>query len=396
MFVSDAVLLTPLPVLGPRRLLAKVFTLEGLGSVAGNLMMFGIFFYMQRRFGWGARRNLLLSSAQGAFYVVGALATNPLSRRFDPQVLLRWAHVGMAGLALSGALAGTPGVIVPILLMYVMFSAVQWPLLESMMSMQADPEQLSRRISVYNLVWSGTGAATVACCGMLIARFPAGIFYVAGAIHVAALGMLLRVRPLGESGHAQLDPEPELIPLRTLAKRLSRIALPATFAVIYTLGAIMPTLPVIQAATPSMRTVLASIWMISRWLSFVFLGAAAWWHTRPRAMLIAAIALMGAFLGITLVPLQVSMIFWQIALGVAMALIYSASLYFGMVLSEGSTAQNAQHEALIGLGSVLGPGCGALAGFISPGNAHAPIFAVGLILWLSVMAACMFSLKWHR
>jgi hypothetical protein len=83
------------------------------------------------------------------------------------------------------------------------------------------------------------------------------------------------------------------------------------------------------------------------------------------------------------------MILWEIAMGVAMGLIYSASLYFGMVLSDGSTAQNAYHEALIGLGSILGPGCGALAGWLRPGDFHAPIFAVAVILWISVMAACV-------
>jgi hypothetical protein len=87
------------------------------------------------------------------------------------------------------------------------------------------------------------------------------------------------------------------------------------------------------------------------------------------------------------------MILWQIAMGIGMGLIYSASLYFGMVLSDGSTAQNAYHEALIGLGSILGPGCGALAGFLSPDNPHASITAVGIILWISVLTACWVSLQ---
>ena len=43
------------------------------------------------------------------------------------------------------------------------------------------------------------------------------------------------------------------------------------------------------------------------------------------------------------------MIAWQIVLGVTMGLIYSGSLYFGMVLSEGSTEHGGYHEALIGM-----------------------------------------------
>ncbi|HEY1921963.1 MAG TPA: hypothetical protein VGG44_04295, partial [Tepidisphaeraceae bacterium] len=96
-----------------------------------------------------------------------------------------------------------------------------------------------------------------------------------------------------------------------------------------------------------------------------------------------------------LIPSTTSMVLWQIALGVAMGLIYAASLYFGMVLSDGSTAQNAYHEALIGLGCVLGPGSGALAQTYYPANPHASVIAVGAILWLSVLAAIFISLKSH-
>lgn len=380
-----------------RRLLARAYALETLGSIGGNLLMFGIFFYMQKRYGWGASKNLPLSSAQGAAYVLGALAANPLSKILDRQKLLRIIHIGMCAVAVAGAWTQSPAILVALLLAYTIFSAAQWPLLESLISIGVGPRELSRRISVYNLVWSGSGAVTIAVCGLIIAHVPQGIFWTAAASHLLAVIFLARIRPQPtHASSAHLHPEPALIPLRALAKRLSRIALPATFAVIYALGAIMPTLEVIQAASPSTRTLLASVWMIARWFFFLFLGATVWWHTRPRALLIAAIVLLAAFLGITLVPLTLSMVLWQIAMGIAMALIYSASLYFGMVLSDGSTAQNAYHEALIGLGSILGPGCGALAGILRPGAPHASIFAIAAILWVSVLAACAVSLQSKR
>jgi len=395
--VSDAVALKPGIDLAARRFLFKIYTLEALGSVGGNLLMFGIFFYMQKRFGWGAGKNLPLSSAQGAAYVIGALAANPLSRWIDRQKLLKMIHLAMAAVALAGAWVATPAVIVALLLGYTMLSAVQWPLMESLVSRGADAEKLSRRISIYNLVWSGSGAITVATCGLLIAHVPQGIFLVTAGAHVIAMLLLALIQPQSQnSSSAHLHPEPELIPLRSMARRLSRISLPATFAVIYALGAIMPTLAVIQSTAPAARTLLASVWMIARWFCFVFLGVTIWWHTRPRALLIAAIILLFAFLGITLIPSVPSMVLWQIALGVAMGLIYSASLYFGMVLSDGSTAQNSYHEALIGLGSILGPGCGALAGLLRPGDAHAPIIAVAVIMWISVLAACVVSVQSRR
>ena len=56
----------------PLTFLIRVFLLEALSAPSvANLTQYGIFFYMQKRFGWGARQNLVLSSAQGMVYVVG-------------------------------------------------------------------------------------------------------------------------------------------------------------------------------------------------------------------------------------------------------------------------------------------------------------------------------------
>ena len=46
----------------------------------------------------------------------------------------------------------------------------------------------------------------------------------------------------------------------------------------------------------------------------------------------------------------------ELVLGLMVGFIFSASLYFGMVLSDGSTEHAGYHEALIGVGVVLGPG----------------------------------------
>ena len=89
------------------------------------------------------------------------------------------------------------------------------------------------------------------------------VIFTAAIVHGLAVCLLLFVRPVTERDRAQLDPEPELIPMRTTAKRLSRIALPSTYAVINSLVAVMPTLFVIRRAAPEMQTLLASVWMMS-------------------------------------------------------------------------------------------------------------------------------------
>ena len=240
---------------------------------------------------------------------------------------------------------------------------------------------------------------TFAVSGAVIQNWPAGLFVLPAAAHLLS-AILLWVRPSIDSdtetiSKAHVPPEPALIAQRTLALWLARIALPATYVVVFSLSAMLPSLAVMQSLSTTAQTAVGSVWMMARLLAFVALGATAWWHTRPRILLAAAVVMLAAFWGVT-IPLSshasvalTAMIFWQIILGVVMGIIYAGSLYFGMVLSEGSTEHGGYHEALIGLGSVIGPGTAALTQWRHPGDLTAGVIAVSGVIGISILAAGM-------
>jgi hypothetical protein len=237
---------------------------------------------------------------------------------------------------------------------------------------------------------------TLAVSGTLIVRFPAGMFFVPLLCHAAALVLVVprRVEPGAacESPHDAMA-EPGLLGQRRLALQLSRIALPATYVVVYSLVALMPSLRTIQAFSPARQTIVASVWMGARFLAFLILGATAWWHTRPRILLWAAVAMLAAFLGVTLSGAAGAMILWQIPLGFAMGMIYTGSLYFGMVLSQGSTEHGGYHEALIGLGQVIGPAAALGADRAFPADWRAAVIAVAALVLVSVGMAAAVTAK---
>jgi len=68
-------------------------------------------------------------------------------------------------------------------------------------------------------------------------------------------------------------------------------------------------------------------------------------------------------------------------------MIYTASLYFGMVLSEGSTEHGGYHESLIGLGQAMGAIAGMTAAWLRPGSTAAAIVAVSGVIGLTLVAA---------
>lgn len=388
-----------------RRDLRVVYAVEGITCVGTNLLLLGIYFYTQEKLGWGLMQNFLLAAAQGLVYVAGSLLAHPvtvwLGGRRNALVAI---YGGMAALAGLAGAASSPWLITTLLLLYTLVTSLNWPMLESLVSSDVDAHELSRRVGVYNLVWSGTGALAIAANGALIAYAPLGVFLVPVVVHAASAAMMLLVREpdagtAAGDAHGHLAAEPELLSVRRLALALSRVSLPATYVVIYSLMAMMPSLPVIRDLSPVGATVVSSTWMAVRWVTFLALGATSWWHTRPRLLLASAVAMVAAFLAIVLPGARLWLwheasvggaLGWMLAgqalLGVCVGVIYSGSLYFGMVLSEGSTEHGGYHEALIGLGSGLGPAAGAVAAWLRPGDVQTGIFAVTLVITLSVAA----------
>jgi hypothetical protein len=84
----------------------------------------------------------------------------------------------------------------------------------------------------------------------------------------------------------------------------------------------------------------------------------------------------------------------ELLMGIAAGFIYTGSLYYGMVLSDGSTEQGGYHEALVGAGIVVGPGFAAAALRLSADGSHVPgIAAVTAVMLLTIAAAGWISLR---
>jgi hypothetical protein len=378
-----------------------LFVIEALCSAAGSLLSIGTSFFMKDRFGWGMRQNFVLAAAQGMAYVPAALLAGRITGLLGRGGALRIAYFLLTALAvaawkLAGGL-GSAGAVAGVVVLYTFVIGTTWPVLESLVA-GGEPSGMALRLSTYNVVWPAAGALAIAIEGTLIKHWGQAIFLVPAALHGLALLLVVanfRKKTLAshDASLPHAEPEPELVRVRTLALWMSRTALPATYTVIYGLMPLMPFLGVMKNLGTSTQTVVASVWLFSRFAAFVVLAMGTWWHTRPRLLLWAALAMLVAFFGMTLPPTLGRspgidlgcMIAWQAVLGAALGMIYSASLYFGMALSKGSTEHGGYHEALIGLGWVLGPGAGAMAERIKPGEMWVGIAAVGAVIALSVL-----------
>lgn len=400
-----------------------LYGVEALASVGGNLMQVGIFFYTNRRFGWGLKENFTLAAVQGVVYVAGALLAQGLTARFAPRRVLAGFYAAVSLAAAAALAAGSMEGVVAAVLGYTALMAVTWPVLEGLVASGVDAHAMARRVSLYNVIWAGVGAFVLAVNGAIIDFWPPGVFALTAAAHAMAAILLVANRrevisarpdekaPPALLAHTHVDAEPELLRVRTLALWLSRISMPASYALIYALSAMLPSLPPMQRIPTWAATVVGSAWLASRWLAFLMLGVSPWWHTRPRALLVAAWAMLASFAATAWQPSASSLfppgrdglavdlawlVLCQVAIGLALGLIYSASLYFGMVLSDGSTEHGGYHEALIGLGSILGPGAGAVAQWLRPGTMMLGVAAVTGVLAVSTLLASAASFTLRR
>lgn len=412
-------------VLSLQRSAIALFASEAVNSAAATLLSVGFPFYMNHRFGWGARENFATAACQGTLYVLGALSAKRISQRWRRESSLLALFTAMTVLAIVMGFSADLGWAVPTALLAIFEAGLMgasWPILESLVSSAGNPSRLSQRLGCYNIVWATTGALALAASGAIIQHTPPYVFFgiVAFAHFFAGFFIsLLAFRRMPAHENQILNPSPSLpesaVPgmvqpqLREdiarqhrLALWLSRIALPSTYVVIFGLAPALPSLHIIKQLSPTTATLVASIWFVARAVAFVIAGSTTFWHRRPVLMLAASITMLFGFLGTivsgTLPGLGnfqalLAMAAAQIVLGFSIGTIYAASLYFGMAMSDGSTEHGGYHEALIGLGQVLGPLVGATMQWIHPGALWPAVLGISAIVAVTVVVESVAGMR---
>jgi MFS family permease len=393
-----------------------LYAAEAANAVSAILLVVGLSFYTNHRFGWGARENFTVAAFQGAFYMFGALLAKNISQRWGRERTLVRLYAGMTALASAVGICASMHWAVLTAALAVLetgFVAASWPMLQSLVCAAGDPSQLSRRLGWYNILWSALGAIAVAASGAVIQHAPAGAFFgiIAAGHCIAGVLIVCRTRSkvfllerIDRAPDCAARPHPDAAALRRhhLALWLSRIALPSTYVVVYSIAPALPSLHAMKQLTPTVATIVGSIWLIARAAAFVFTGITTFWHKRPGLMFLATVTMLFAFIGIIVFGSAsrmnpalalLAMMAAQSVLGLSIGTIYAASLYFGMAVSEGSTEHGGYHEALIGLGQILGPLLGATMQWLYPGTLRPVILGISVVVSFSILFEAVVGLR---
>jgi MFS family permease len=377
-----------------RRLKNGYFALEALNSFTTVYYLYYVYFFMQRTFGFGNKANLLLAALNGAIYAVMAWQGGKFAQRFGYFTALKVGFGIMTGALAVGSQLHTASGHILVLAVTVAGVCFTWPSLEALVSEGEEPAALPRVVGVYNIVWAATAALAYFTGGAIVEKLGwRSLFYIPVAILLCQLGLTLwlesQARPAARVIEATSPvplPDPQRRPAaRTkLFLRLAWLANPFAYIAINTFIAVMPGVARRLELSTMMAGFCCSFWCFARLGAFFVLWRWDGWHYRFRWLLIAYLALVGAFAAILMAPSLAVIIVAQLVFGCAVGLIYYSSLFYSMDLGDTKGEHGGLHEAAIGLGNFAGPAVGAASLHFLPQYANSGAIAVSGLLLLGL------------
>lgn len=362
-------------------LLISTLVYAGIASVGTGVMLNGVYFITRDVFAFTDLQNLLLGLCVQVPYIPAALLAGPTSARIGARRLLTAALIGMA--VVCAILATLPPLWAWWLLApcYNVCAGMQWPIVESYIASGRHGRDMRRAIGLFNITW----AAAIPPGLWLISimhGMPQVTFIVLAVMHGATLG-LVAFWPLQPPHHDSVaarhhtsDAYPNLL-------RASRTLLPMSYVLLYMLTPILPGIFERLGVAAAVAPALGSTWIIARVGVFAVMYWRPGWHGRWRILGVGAALLISGTLVVLLEMNVWSAVLGLAVLGVGQGMLYYAALYYGMAVEHAAVDSGGRHEAVIGLGYILGPSLGLLGGAMPIGG---PTVTAGVLFMAGVVS----------
>ena len=316
----------------------------------------------------------VLMAVTTAFFAVLAIPFGRLSDRIDRRYLLY-----AACLVLGVVSIGLPRCQNSMHLMLIfpgigISMALFWPAYEAWLAEREGEGQLIHRVMLFNLFWSiGVTLGPAFSSYLYGDANPFRPFYLAGVLCLLTLGTII-ANSLRTSDVPQTDSSPEIItespetlyppqPVRTMHLNLARCANFTSWFLLGVLRRLAPKLTKEMGMLPSTFGNLMLTLGGMQTLAFLVLGTgySTRWHYRFGPVLIVQLLAVISFLGIWKIQHTLLWVFAFGVIGVSAAFTYFNSLYYGLDRHVDKGNKSGWHEAILGLGILLGPLLGGIS-----------------------------------
>lgn len=376
-----------------------LFVLTFFESIAATLLQRGLYFYTHEHLGFTQNHNLWVAFGFGATYVVGAYVSHGLSARWGERRLLFACLLALLGIHSALALYPAAWLLVAGVCGTAVVQGMKWPVVESYVSAGRAPKELLPVLGRYNVTWATAGFVAIGVTGVIVGSgIPSLFFWLPALLNVLAIALAVRLPPKPlhlDHSHPERPAEHELASMRQLLGS-ARWSMTGSYALLYVLAPLMPSLLAALSLPVTLATPVASILDAVRVVSFGVFGAYAGWHGKRLPLWLTLAALPAGFLLTLLGGSLPLVILGEIVFGTAAGFAYTAALYYALVSENASVDAGGAHEALIGIGIGLGPLSG-LAGqllvgvqlpFASASSGVGPFLALAFTT-LPIVAVCV-------
>ncbi|RKU17032.1 hypothetical protein C6501_04790 [Candidatus Poribacteria bacterium] len=244
-----------------------------------------------------------------------------------------------------------------------------WPAYEAWLAEREGDGELLQRVMLFNLFWSIGITLGPAVSGYLYQDAnPFKLFYLASAVGLLTFVIIFfsKFNSTFQTAKEQSEPIQTLFPPRVTRKAYLNVARCANFASWFALGILRSLAPKLTKEMGMLPTTFGNLMLALggvQTLTFLFLGTgySTRWHYRLSPLLMVQGLAVLSFVGIWRVQ---HTIFWGFAfavIGVAVAFSYFSSLYYGLDRHVDKGNKSGWHEAILGIGSLLGPFVGGMA-----------------------------------
>lgn len=370
--------------------LLDYYLVEGANAFSVTLFLLSIFFWAHARFGYSHLENLALGAVQGAAHIIAARLGGRLGDRVGYHRVLMAGISGALVVASLGWLPDWRWMPFLICAAYGIAVAVTWPVLEAGAMHVPGRLDMPQRLGVYNLVWSFAGTAGFITSGFVFRENMHFIFWIPAGIHAIQLVWLLYVRGrfaiTGESAMNIPHRGDQIQPARK--EELTRLSWLSN-SLGYFLGggfsSLTPHLGERLALSPSWTIWLGCSLLLARAIGFAILTRWKGWQYRRGWSLYALWS----------APLWLAVVFFAgdifvaatgcLLLGFSLGLSYYMSIYYSLDNGENTGEQGGRHEALIGMGMLIGPLAGAAGGHLTGSTSGAKATIIFLSFFIAAI-----------
>ncbi|MCG9127105.1 MFS transporter [Candidatus Poribacteria bacterium] len=342
----------------------------------------------------------LLVAVATLCYTLLAIPMGKFSDRIDRRKML---YAGCLLLAVVGLLLPYCSKKIHLLLIFPCIGismSLFWPAYEAWLAEREGEGKLIHRVMLFNLFWSTGLTLGPAFSGYLYQDTnPFRPFYLSSLFGIITIGVITICKPKQPTENiVENDNSSQtLFPSAKTRNSYLNIARCANFASYFTLGVLRwlaPKLTKEMGIPPSMfGNMMLALGGIQP-IAFLFLGTgySTRWHYRLNPLIVVQILSIISLIVIGIIQNNIIWICAFIIIGISVAFTYFSSLYYGLDRHEDMGNKSGWHEAILGLGSLLGP---LLGGFVSDSKygTQSPYILCAGVICISIVVEILLKPK---